>query len=459
MNVDRQKFQEILPGRYVTFTVSVPTPENSDGKEFRFAVLDSPAGRSLDENRQVAAIVVPKGMESDWNFCTKKGHIEQLSGHSRVIMIGENPQDDSPLLCFTFDKEEYNQYRKDIGRSLQPFLVDLVPRIIDRNLITAVPILEMDTRIDSIIGLERFFGKHVGEMIVEDVALQDNSGGGSSSSSTSSSSNGVQVCSRALRFKRMPNLHQTIVLIGKESLKIGEREVPKPDLGVLLAGYHIAMIASLSMINEEIMLRINEGLKPRALCLGVGGGALLSFLKTQLGFEVHGVEIDEVVLQAARKYFDLEDSDDMKIRVANALEFVDKLDRDGDQYCPREFEVIMVDIDTCDPVRAPPKEFFARETLLTCKYLLRDFGMLVMNVISQGKSSGPYRAMLRQLRSVFYGIYEMDIDNASQHDVILIASASDLEPASDDSQNPFLMKLRETTGGRYSYSIRKVNRR
>ncbi|PQQ06960.1 methyltransferase-like protein 13 [Prunus yedoensis var. nudiflora] len=41
--------------------------------------------------------------------------------------------------------------------------------------------------------------------------------------------------------------------------------------------------------------RIRSGFRPKALCLGVGGGALLGFLKAELGFQVVGVEADKEV--------------------------------------------------------------------------------------------------------------------------------------------------------------------
>ena len=62
------------------------------------------------------------------------------------------------------------------------------------------------------------------------------------------------------------------------------------------------MVASLLLVGCCIEERILGGLKPKALCIGVGGGALLRFLRAQLGFEVVGIEADEV-LRVARRYF------------------------------------------------------------------------------------------------------------------------------------------------------------
>ena len=62
------------------------------------------------------------------------------------------------------------------------------------------------------------------------------------------------------------------------------------------------MVASLLLVGCCIEERILGGFKPKALCIGVGGWALLLFLRAQLGFEVVGIEADEV-LRVARRYF------------------------------------------------------------------------------------------------------------------------------------------------------------
>lgn len=41
------------------------------------------------------------------------------------------------------------------------------------------------------------------------------------------------------------------------------------------------------------------------LCVGVGGGALLTCLRTRLGFDVHVLETDFLVVEVAKKHFGL----------------------------------------------------------------------------------------------------------------------------------------------------------
>ncbi|PQQ21511.1 methyltransferase-like protein 13 [Prunus yedoensis var. nudiflora] len=100
-------------------------------------------------------------------------------------------------------------------------------------------------------------------MVVEDVEIE--SGGEASK----------REFRRRLRFKRMPNLVQTEYLSAP-----------------LFGSYGGA---SLQLIASYIEGRIRSGFRPKALCLGVGGGALLGFLKAELGFQVMGVEADKEV--------------------------------------------------------------------------------------------------------------------------------------------------------------------
>ncbi|KAI4352616.1 hypothetical protein L6164_006851 [Bauhinia variegata] len=137
---------------------------------------------------------------------------------------------------------------------------------------------------------------------------------------------------RRLRFKRMFNLIQTEIRIvpdtnySANSGGIGEVEVAfVPDLRVLVHPYLAPMVASLSLISEYIEGRIQHGFRPKSLCLGVGGRALLSFLRNQLGFEVMGIDADQEVLRVAKHYFGLEHGEFMHITVGDAVKSLKKL--------------------------------------------------------------------------------------------------------------------------------------
>ncbi|KAJ8765855.1 hypothetical protein K2173_020371 [Erythroxylum novogranatense] len=441
MGVDIQIFEALIPGRFISFNIPIPDHTNI----LRFAVLDSPIPPTGVP--QVATLIVPKDRESDWIFCTESGNFQLLfssPGVSRLILIGKVPLEDpaSVFVRYKYDKDQDAQYRRDVGISVETFLFTLIPKVVDKA--ATIPLLDFADGVVSGVVLEVVVGARVGEMLVEDVELESVLEGSCINTTTK-----VREFMRRLRFKRMPNHVQTMVRI--DSLKVGKKV---PDVGVLAQQYCIAMVASLSVIEYCVEERIRLGSKPRALCLGVGGGTLLSFLRSKLGFEVEGAEMDEEVLRVGRKYFGLGDCETVKIHVGDAIEIVQKLASGNN-----EFEVIMVDLNAWEPwtgTGAPPVEFLSRESLWACRCLIRDYGILVMNVITQSKSSSSYRALVQDLGSVFDGLYEIDV--GGEDNVVLIASTS-TEPLPSpvaDSHNSFRKKLRTVIAGEYLDSIKKI---
>lgn len=225
-----------------------------------------------------------------------------------------------------------------------------------------------DNLISSLV-IHQCLSSHVGQMLVEDVEIE--------------TQNDSREFRRRLRFKRMPNLIQTEVLIvpetdlGSNNVCIGDTKF-KPDLRVLVHPYLPPMVASLSLISDYIDGRIRNGFRPKALCLGVGGGALLTFLAIQLGFEVVGVDSDNEVLKVAKNYFGLEDSEFIRVIVGDAVKYMNKLaDRvkqrskssfddsepDGfghmvnDEGTHHKFDAVMIDLDSSDirdGISSPP---------------------------------------------------------------------------------------------------------
>ena len=104
------------------------------------------------------------------------------------------------------------------------------------------------------------------------------------------------------------------------------------------------------MIASHLGNRIQQGVNPRALCLGVGGGALLTFLNTQLGFEVVGIDADDCVLMAAKQYFGLNTENSIKVIVEDAIDVIENFATKRDTYVSDlqanlddKFDVGMVD--------------------------------------------------------------------------------------------------------------------
>ena len=466
MALDPATFETLTPSRFITFTFPHPSSPNS---LLRVAVFDSPIQAQPDDSPRVAAMFVPEHRDSDWIFSTETGHLQLLLSSptiSRLILIGKNQPINTPSIYRRSISNDFNS----LEVSLKPLLLALSPKSLFKNGIPEIPILRYENNVICSVVLEQCVGSFAGEMLVEDVEIESE----------------VGECSkrefrRRLRFKRMPNLIQTEIRIvpevgfGSASLGIGEVEF-RPDIQVLVHPYLPPMVASLSLVPHCIETRIQGGFKPKALCVGVGGGALLAFLRAQLGFEVVGIEADEEVLRVARQYFGLLGNDSIRVIVGDAINVMEKLayHSNGDNLdsfgvheenngsylydvCDvnNKFDAIMVDLDSSDAkngTSAPPLEFVRKNVLLAAKVVLCDFGILAINVIPPNRSF--YDKLIHDFREVFHELYEIDVGNGENF--VLVATMSPTMSSISDSENSFLTRLRMVISGAYMDSIRKI---
>ncbi|KFK24905.1 hypothetical protein AALP_AA8G040200 [Arabis alpina] len=410
MALDVRVFENISPSRFVSFTI--PNPNSQSLLLLRVAVLDSPVHFN-ESSPRIAAMLVPKHRETDWIFSTESGHLQillNLPNISRLILIGDNPSgddSDSPPVYHRRIVED------DESKRLKPLVVALSPKTLTGEEIDDdVPFLIYEDKVVSSVVIEKSFGSFVGEMVIENVEIEIDEG--------------TREFRRRLRFKRMPNLVQSDIKIiprSSSSCSLIGSEF-KLDLTELVHPYLAPMVAGLWLIGSRIGEL--EG-RPKALCIGVGGGGLLSFLKLQLGFEVTGVEIDPEVVRVARRYFGLEESF-ARVHVEDGIEFLKRVCDDDDT----KFDVLMVDLDSSDPIHgvsAPPVEFLAKDVLLAARTVLVPSGVFVVNVIPPNDVF--YQELKDEFRQVFTELYEIDVGNGENF--ILIATV-----APRDRKNGFI---------------------
>ncbi|XP_047321134.1 eEF1A lysine and N-terminal methyltransferase [Impatiens glandulifera] len=455
MSLDDGMFEALIPSRFIVFTIpnSIPSSAATDRcflhtQFLRIAVLDSPQQPSTDTPR-TAAMFVPLHRENDWIFTTEAGHLQLLFSCpeiSRLILVGNDPSHFHP---FAYDRPESidSNHRESIEVSLTPLLFALSPRISFRNGLPEIPFLAYEDEVIRSVITERCIGSLVGEMIVEDVELD--------------SKLSMREFRRRLRFKRMPNLIQTQMLIvpcDDDSENLKEMKF-KPEIGILVHPYLTPMVAALSLISLHLGEKFQFGNRPNALCLGVGGGALLSFLNSQLGFDVVGVEADEIVLAIAKRHFGLQEGDNVSLVKGDAIKFVEQLASGVmNRSCKSvsEFDVIMVDLDSTEAsfgMSAPSMEFVEHSVLVATRLVLSNMGIVIVNVISPCRLF--YEKVIHRFRLVFNELYEIDVDNGENR--ILIGSALPIAAAnSEGCSDYFLGKLRLVLSGAYMNSLHKL---
>ncbi|CAJ1967716.1 unnamed protein product [Sphenostylis stenocarpa] len=469
MALDASTFETLTPSRFISFTIPHPSCSNSP---LRVAVLDSL--HQPNELPQVGAMLVPEGREVDWIFSTELGHLQLLFSTpeiSRLILIGNNFNEGTVPFPPRVYHRPFNCSLHLQGFEVwsKPLLLALSPKSLFRKGIPEIPILIYDDNLVSSMVVHQCVGMHVGEMLVEDVEIENGSG----------LLHRGREFRRRLRFKRMPNLIQTEICIvpekddsdGLDDVLIGGDVGFVPDLKVLVHPYLGPMVAGLVLNSEYVEGRIQNGFRPKALCLGVGGGALVSFLRTQLGFEVMGVDSDSEVLRMGREYFGLEECEFVHVVVGDAFESLKKLVCHGNLQHDCEvngfrghlvedevngkFEVVMVDLDSSDirnGVSSPPLEFVRKDVLLAAKLVLCEFGILAINVISPCRSF--YDNLVSSFQDVFHELYKIDVGNGENF--VLVATASPLVFSAGICDNSFLMRLKSVIPEAYLNSITKI---
>lgn len=333
--VEAGMFQNLQPCRYVCF--HFPNPhralkscnEIDDDTDLRIAVLDS-SDTHQNYPVRIAAMLVPRGREDDWIFCTESGHFQLVSSAqvSRLILIARGTSYSRDLFGMQQYGGEEDEDDTQLKQSLIPLLLALSPRAAFQGGLPSVPFVSYADDVVRRNILEKFSSPLVGLMLVENVELVVEQ----TDEVVQGEHKVTSEWRRRLRFQRMPNLVQTeVALVPKRrSKKHGKtsgngKAKLALDLNRLVHPYLPPIVAGLVLVAPTIEVCLKYGKLPRLLSIGVGGGALLMFLNRHFEFSIVGVETDEVVLNVAKKYFGLKEDEHLQIHVGDGLEVVNSI--------------------------------------------------------------------------------------------------------------------------------------
>lgn len=456
--------RRIAPSRFVSF--AFPNPflghasnpygggdDGDAGECVRVAVLDSPL--PAPPVPATAAMLVPSGRHRDWIFSTRAGHFHLLlsaTRFSRLILVGPELSAPSPRVV-SCARRRPDPDPDPAHARLLPLLLALCPVAAFRgNAVPDVPLLTFQDDLLRLAPIEFVAGPVVGEMVVEDVAVD------------CSPSRPAEL-RRRLRFKRMPCLVQTQVRLRQshaspsmslEALEGSSGELLQPEVGGPLAQPYLqAMVAGLAVTAPSIEKSIQSGARPRCLCAGVGGGSLLMSLRVGLQFDVLGIEADGVVLDVARSHFGLVEDEFLRVHVGDAIQTIEGFAA-GQGEPGMNFSAVMVDLDSSDAmcgVSAPPLEMARGSVLLSVRTILNHHGVLILNVIPPPADKAFYKAVTDLLRQFFSELYEIDVGNGENF--VLVATVSPVETTATGDPGQFLTDLRNSAGD-FLERIRKI---
>ncbi|CAO2173412.1 unnamed protein product [Urochloa humidicola] len=453
--------RRIAPSRFLSFSFPNPFLGHASnpygdgggggggaGECLRVAVLDSPL--PSPPAPRTAAMLVPAGRHRDWIFSTRAGHLHLLlsTQFSRLILVGPELSAPSPRVIPCVARPDPDPARAQ----LLPLLLALCPVAAFRdNAVPDVPLLTFHDDLLLLAPVKFVTGAVVGEMVVEDVAIESASGP-------------PELC-RRLRFKRMPCLVQTQVRLCQpptsaaasssllEALE-GSGGLLQPEVGgSLVQPYLQAMVAGLAVIAPSIEESIQSGVGPKCLCAGVGGGSLPMSIRVGLQFNVLGVEADGVVLDVARSHFGLVEDEFLHVHVGDAIQMIEDFSRRGEP--DMNFSAVIVDLDSSDAMcgaSAPPLEMIHRSVLLAARTILNQHGVLILNVIPPPADGSFYKGLIDVLRQLFSELYEIDVGNGEN---FVLAATVSPESRLTDNSGHFLTALRKLAGD-FLEPIRKI---
>ncbi|KAG2585039.1 eEF1A lysine and N-terminal methyltransferase-like [Panicum virgatum] len=366
------------------------------------------------------------------------GHLHLLLSiqFSRLILVGPELSAPSPRVvpCAARPDPDPAHAR------LRPLLLALCPVAAFRdNAVPDVPLLTFQDDLLLLAPVKFVTGPVVGEMVVEDVAIDN--------------APGPAELHRRLRFKRMPCLVQTQVRLCRSSAAAASSSLVEtlegsggflqPEVrGSLAQPYLQAMVAGLAVIAPYIEESIQSGVRPRCLCAGVGGGSLPMSIRVGLQFNVLGVEADGVVLDVARNHFGLVEDEFLHVHVGDAIQMIENFSRQ--QEPGMKFSAVMMDLDSSDAmcgVSAPPLEVIHGSVLHAARTILDQHGVLILNVIPPPADGSVYKGLIDVLRQVFSELYEIDVGNGENF--VLTATVSPIDTALTDNSGHFLTELRK----------------
>lgn len=415
--------------------------ENDDAEKFnhvpRYLISVVDTGIPRERRRlQCAVFIVPQGREHEWEFSSEEGLIRTARsnwiGRMIVVSMGHGHHFESMQLVQT---------------ELTPHVLDLAPAFYrapdatEKLVFVAVP---------DAIGIENSLGSRKvvaettsdfsGPINVEEVQVSD-------------SISRKNVLHRRLIFLNNPSAVQS-----ESRLYLPKQPVPKSgnkkkgakkkkggggggggskgkasqvvDPRYLGFEFHQAMVATL-FIGAANTPAPPSG--PAAmLVVGLGSGALASYLASQLGWlcdsvQVDAVEIDPVVVEIAEKWFGF---DPAKVSVAL---------QDGTEFmraCQKRYRAIFLDVDAKDltqPVLFPPMAFLDQDMLQhVCDNLLEEErGSLVLNLAS--KSVSAQKDILQRVQTVFPLVVCLPMSCFGDNNCVVVAFKKELGRAPTDA--------------------------
>eukprot|EP01029_Cantina_marsupialis_P009808 TRINITY_DN22637_c0_g1_i1.p1 TRINITY_DN22637_c0_g1~~TRINITY_DN22637_c0_g1_i1.p1 ORF type:complete len:705 (-),score=237.46 TRINITY_DN22637_c0_g1_i1:214-2328(-) len=346
----RLSVKEIRAGSTLSVDIADQS-EKSKNKNARFTIYVCDYPRPTSEKINCVAVIVPQGMETEWQFSSEEGR----SALARQVEV-------SRLIMVTLGRGHQFGAVAEVMKELEGTVADLTPQ----DFTSSVSIMTVSEDLGDRKIVAEGTSPLSGSYSVEDVSVKGE-------------------LTRRLVFGARALQVQSECKLRNEPGRKKKKKRKIPDNRSLQFSFHSAFAASAMMVdNGEVLV------------VGLGGGCLPAFLNEQFPerFNVSGVELDPAMVRVASTNFGLrikslsgEYSEELN-EVINLEEGVSKTDvvvGDGAAYLvetDRKFDCVCIDVDCKDAgslLSCPPKEFLDESFLMHCREKLTEKGILAVN--------------------------------------------------------------------------------
>ncbi|PKU76753.1 hypothetical protein MA16_Dca001359 [Dendrobium catenatum] len=213
------------------------------------------------------------------------------------------------------------------------------------------------------------------------------------------------------------------------------------DHSSLASSYHSGIVSGFSLVASALQNAVSLQERVRVIVVGLGAGLFPTFLHICLPFlDIEVVELDPVVLELAKDYFDFKEDVQLKVHIGDGIKFI----QNANVQYPSEaaakhkddlsMKIVIVDADSSDlssGLACPPAGFVEEAFLSSVKDFLSLGGLFVINLVS--RSSTIRLMVISRLKAVFNHLFSLELEEDVNE--VLFASPMDLCLQDDDLTN------------------------
>lgn len=230
------------------------------------------------------------------------------------------------------------------------------------------------------------------------------------------------------------------------------------DHSSLASSYHSGIISGFSLVVRALQNAVSLQERVRVIVIGLGAGLFPTFLHVCLPFlDIEVVELDPVVLELAKDYFDFKEDVRLKAHIGDGIKFIqnaniqypsevaakhkEDLSTNSEIKCSTTngntgdtMKIIIVDADSSDlssGLACPPEGFVEEAFLSSVKNFLSVGGLFVINLVS--RSSVIRQMVISRLKAAFEHLFSLELEEDVNE--VLFASPMDTCLQEDDLTN------------------------